>query len=192
MKSKSMKVLVTLVVLLSFAYTSSWSQDVPSPVATTIEQVSDVDPRFVVETIDRKNSFLAMDPFLNQFGAIHAGNAAQIVQRGDENITILEQYGGIGNVASISLFGQDNEVTATQNGSNNRLGLAVDGSSNIVPVTQIGTGHELSLEITGNDVMLDKQVYYLEDGATLNSLPRGIVQEGTGSIPLYIRIDRGN
>jgi hypothetical protein len=148
---------------------------VPSSISTTIEQVSDVDARFVVETIDRKDSFLVMDPFLNQFNASLSGNAAQIVQRGDENITLLDQIGGLGNVASIYLEGSGNMVDATQNGNNNTLGISVVGNENVLPVLQDGHNLKMSLEL---------------DGTVGLTYSTPVTQTGNGGEPITIRITR--
>jgi hypothetical protein len=172
----------------------SSAHSVPVILSSTVEQTAlAVNPQFLAPLVDRQSSLLGADgdPFLLQYeGVLAPGNATQIQQIGTGNVTILQQYGGVDNVASISLFGNDNEVTATQNGTGNRLGLAVDGSGNVVPVTQIGVGHELSLEIVGSGVRFDQQTYFPRNGTAL--LPEGIVQEGNGAIPLHIQIERGN
>jgi hypothetical protein len=118
-------------------------------------------------------------------------HVVRITQVGDENLMSSLQYGEQ-NIASIRLRGDNNRVRATQDGVGNRLGLAIDGSGNVVPVTQIGSGHELSLEILGSGVRLDQQSFFLNDGSALNGVLEGIVQQGSGAIPLRVRIERGS
>jgi hypothetical protein len=174
----------SLLLLLAWSSASAFAQNagnapdgsVPPAVSATIEQVTpDIDAGLAITTVERSQSLFGRDSFLNQFnGPTDLGNAARISQTGDENLAVLRQFGGTGNVASISILGNENDISAVQDGSNNRLGLAIEGDFNTVPVTQIGVGHELSLELTGSN------------------LKRGIVQEGTGTIPLYIQIRPGN
>jgi hypothetical protein len=195
-----MKLLLLSLLLLAWSSAPALAQktenapdsSVPLAASATVEQItpSQANPIFTVTTIDRFQSLSGQNAFpvrLNE--STNLGNDARISQTGDENLAVLRQFGGAGNVASISILGNDNRVSATQRGTNNRLGLTTEGNSNVVPVTQIGEGNELSLELFGSGVRLDQQV--LGSEASLNT-SGGIVQEGTGTIPLHIQIRPGN
>jgi hypothetical protein len=209
--AQTMKLLLLSLLLLAWSSAPALAQkagnasdgSVPPAVSATIEQITPgrADPIFTVTTIDRFQSLSgqnASPAWLNE--STNLGNDASISQIGDENLTVLRQFGGAGNVASISILGNDNRVSATQRGTNNRLGITAEGNSNVVPVTQIGEGNELSLKLFGSGLRLDQQVLgdgqvpgngrVLGNGAPLNT--GGIVQEGTGTIPLHIQIRPGN
>lgn len=126
--------------------------NVPRSVSTAIEQVSDVDARFVVQAVDRDNSLLQTDPFLHRHrtGSI-TQNATQIVQDGSFNVTDVLQY-GTRNVASIRITGDQNVVDAAQLGGDNVLGVRIEGSNNELPIRQynlLGRGNQLSVELLG-------------------------------------------
>jgi hypothetical protein len=126
--------------------------EVPRSVSTAIEQVSDVDARFVVQAVDRNNSPQQTDPFLHRHrtGSI-TQNAARIVQDGSYNVTDVLQF-GTRNVASIRITGDQNVIDAAQLGGDNVLGVHIEGSNNRLPIRQynlLGWGNELSIELLG-------------------------------------------
>ena len=168
----------SFILLFGAALAQDGSTSVPSTVSSAIEQVvPNANPRYVM--VSREQSLIGTDPFLQQFNVPGAltGNAASIVQEGNGNVTMLQQYGGQ-NLASVRLEGNDNVVDAAQFYGNNSLGLSIQGSGNQIPVRQynlLGRGNQLSLEFIGTE------------GLEL-SLP--VTQVG-GGIPLHIQIRPG-
>jgi hypothetical protein len=105
------------------------------------------------------------------------GSQAEIIQLGDRNTTLLQQFGGQ-NVASLRLLGDDNVITATQLNGYNTLDLLVDGSGNDIPVLQnnlFGRGNDLTLSLIGFDNV---------------ALPVPITQVGALGQPIEITVRR--
>jgi hypothetical protein len=131
----------------------------PSTVSSTIEQVApNVGARRVLGVLVDPHPSFYQTPFPDAFSSssLH-GNVAEITQRGDGNLTLLQQYGRP-NVASIRLNGDDNVIDAVQLNGNNTLNLSLQGSRNEIPVRQLnllGRGNNLTFSLIGvNDVRL--------------------------------------
>lgn len=202
-----MRLLLVLCLLLSwgsftaFAQAIENGQAVPSPISTTVDQVwQGGDALFVVDAVtQRETSRLGTDPLLNQFDGGISGNAAQISQLGDRNVTILQQYGDQ-NAASIQLAGNGNLADATQDGLGNALGLSVLGDDNVVTASQLNGNNALSLTLEGrgNDIPVrqDNQFGRGNDltltliGLEEVRLPFPITQVGVLGQPIEITVRR--
>ena len=182
-----MRHLLALCALLLWAGPAALAQDagspsadpVPTTVSTTIEQVvPNVGGVRVLDVLGiGRGSFegRSLTDALD-LGGID-GNVAQILQEGDGNTTLLQQFGGQ-NVASLRLLGDDNVITATQLNGYNTLDLLVDGSGNDIPVLQnnlFGRGNDLTLSLIGFDNV---------------ALPVPITQVGALGQPIEITVRR--
>lgn len=179
-----MKALLFVLLLLGGVTGSIQAQNAPFPISpklsTTLEQTApDVDPRFAVTEMMLLESSLGRAAPFNQTDLRPAGNnVAQIIQIGDQNLTVLRQY-GVQNIASIRQEGSDNRIEALQNGTGNRLGITVLGSANYIPVMQSGLQNELALELYNTNGLR------LPPGTAIEQTSRGL------GIPLRITLTPG-
>jgi hypothetical protein len=120
----------------------------PVHVSTTAEQATDLDSRFVVDRLTDRAVDVGRGLPPDGIHRSGSGNAAQILQRGDDNVTLLEQL-GIQNAASLRIAGYNNRIRAEQIGIGNRLGLSVEGSNNEIPILQRGTNLQMQLRLQG-------------------------------------------
>ena len=179
--AKRAKYLFPLLILFGWASTSALAQTtappIPSSVATTIEQVvPDVQRDRVFGLLTGEPSLLNGTYGADGVGEL-VGSQAEIIQLGDRNTTLLQQFGGQ-NVASLRLLGDDNVITATQLNGYNTLDLLIDGSGNDIPVLQnnlFGRGNDLTLSLIGFDNV---------------ALPVPITQVGALGQPIEITVRR--
>lgn len=124
----------------------------PARVSTAAEQATDLDSRFVVDRVTGTAADMARGRLLEAVSGSGSGNAAQITQQGNGNVTLFRQL-GMQNAASLQVYGDNNRIEALQAGAANQLGVSLTGSNNEVPVLQVGTNLQMQLRLQGVDGM---------------------------------------
>lgn len=185
-KVRIMKKLILTLLFVAFGSVWVFAQDSELNAEVYPQQVTIEHNQAVVSfSQDFVSMFEAdIDRFFELDKTTFDGNDATINQYGNDNHSLIEQF-GFGNLALINILGNHNNTSLTQDGNHNRTIMNIEGDNNVVDYLQdgnnnriglnfIGDGLNQSYEQVGNDqsiqfsgIGIDIEVFQIGNGAAV-------------------------